>query len=58
MLGIFSPGLVLKITSAYIATYTAIRLHELGHALVFRYFGCMPDLFDLYVPGMRLIFAG
>ena len=35
---------------AYAATYATIWLHELGHALVFRYFGCKPDLFDLHVP--------
>ncbi|MBL7827488.1 MAG: hypothetical protein JNJ57_12700 [Saprospiraceae bacterium] len=35
---------------AYAATYATIWLHELGHALVFRRFGCKPDLFDLYVP--------
>jgi len=35
---------------AYAATYITIWLHELGHALVFRYYGCKPDLFDLYVP--------
>jgi len=35
---------------AYAATYTTIWLHELGHALVYRYFGCKPELFNLYVP--------
>lgn len=35
---------------AYVATYVAIWLHELGHALVYRTFGCKPDLFDLHVP--------
>ena len=35
---------------AYAATYTTIWLHELGHALVYRYFGCKPELFNLHVP--------
>lgn len=35
---------------AYSATYGTIWLHELGHALVYRYFGCKPDLLDLHVP--------
>lgn len=35
---------------AYAATYATIWLHELGHALVFRYFGCKPGLLDLHVP--------
>lgn len=35
---------------AYTATYGTIWLHELGHALVYRYFGCKPDLLDLHVP--------
>lgn len=34
----------------YTATYAAIWLHEWGHALAYRYFGCKPDLFDLHVP--------
>jgi hypothetical protein len=38
------PGL------AYAATYATIWLHELGHALVFRFYGCKPHWWDLHVP--------
>jgi hypothetical protein len=35
---------------AYAATYVTIWLHELGHALVYRFYGCKPELFHLHVP--------
>ncbi|MBL7809478.1 MAG: hypothetical protein JNN28_16785 [Saprospiraceae bacterium] len=38
------PGL------AYAAMYATIWLHELGHALVYRFHGCKPELFKLHVP--------
>lgn len=40
----------LKVLLAYSATYVTIWLHEWGHALAYRCFGCKPDLLDLHVP--------
>ena len=38
------------IAIAYIALFATIWFHELGHALVYWWYGCKSHLFDLHVP--------
>ncbi len=38
------------VVSGYTALYAAIWQHELGHAIIFQFYGCNPVLWDVDVP--------